>query len=126
MKRSKVISNSLAEWPLNSTRASRSLEDSRYASSLAFCSAAVGGGGTLESAKLAGAGSAAASDVAMAGGGAPPGRSGSDCFSSETSERRSPSEVNSRRSVTVKPVSCFFSAIVYFLLRSQQVAEGQL
>src|SRR5262244_2993324 len=67
----------------------------------------------------------AASEVADADGGVL-GFTGSDCFSSGTLERRSPSEVNSRRSVTVKPVSCFFSAIMCFLLRCQQVAEGKL
>ena len=36
--------------------------------------------------------------------------------SSRTSCRRSPSSVNKRRSVTVKPDSCLFSAIAYVLL----------
>src|SRR5262249_3888098 len=111
----------------NSTRASRSFDDCLYASWLALCSAALGGGGTLEStesAKADCAGSSAASGDAAEGGGVL-GFAGSACFSSGASERRSPSDVNRRRSVTVKPVSCFFSAMMCFLLRCQQVAEGK-
>src|SRR5208283_4818325 len=46
--------------------------------------------------------------------------------SSRTSCRRSPSSVNKRRSVTVKPESCLFSAIGYVLLCIVQCFSGAL
>src|SRR5438034_1525424 len=96
MNRSKVISSSFEDCPLSSTWRSISADDSRYASACSFCSAAVGGGG---SAALSGEDGAAA--VA--------GFSGAS-LSSGASFLNSPSEVKSRRSVTVK-LSVFFSAM---------------
>src|SRR5579863_9125635 len=103
MNRSNVISRSLVECPLSSTRASRSFADLRYASACCFCSAAVGAGGTSDSC----GGGATFWGVCAATGGA---GVALETSSGATSSRISPSEVNRRRSVTVK-LSCFFSAI---------------
>jgi hypothetical protein len=106
MKRSKVISSSLLECPLSSTRLSRSFEDWRYASAWACCSEAVGMGGISG----AGAGAVAAVGAGACGAAAGAEISRDSCFAD--SSRNSPSGVNSRRSVTIK-LSCFFSGIVF-------------